>query len=424
MNKAFIGRLKNSNVFWACVSLLLAVLLWTYVTGTEGVAEEKVFTDVKVEFLGEEALRESSGLVVTDQSTAAVNLRLSGMRRNLAKLSSSNLRALVDLSDIRTDGHYTKLYTVEYPSGFSADDVVLLSGNTRSVSITVDRLVTRTVEVKGSFTGSTADGFLAQSTLTFDPLAVKLTGPKSEVEKVDHAWVTISRENVDASISYSTTYVLRDAEGNELDLPSVTAENEEVNVTLSVLMTKTVPLTVARIPGGGAVETDSSVSVTPESIILAGDPETLSAVNQIIVDTVKLANVDGVYEAEGLPIVLPNDTVSISGEVTADVRVEVQGLGTESFRIDAADISCTNVAEGYEVEIITSSLDVLVRTNENDIPAIEAKNIRVSADLSSVVPNDSVVDIPVRISIDGFPNAGAVGEYKIYVILRSVGKKG
>ena len=41
--------------------------------------------------------------------------------------------------------------------------------------------------------------------------------------------------------------------------------------------------------------------------------------------------------------------------------------------------------------------------------------MRLVADLSEVGANTGVFNVPVKVSIDGFPEAGAVGEYKVYV---------
>ena len=53
------NRILDSKGFWMVFSLLAAILLWTYVTSTEGVEVEKVFSNVKIVFSGAEALRES-----------------------------------------------------------------------------------------------------------------------------------------------------------------------------------------------------------------------------------------------------------------------------------------------------------------------------------------------------------------------------
>lgn len=84
---------KKKNSLWdnklslSLLSLLMALFLWLYVTGTDGVEVTREYRNVKVQFIGVEELQESSGLIVTDQDVNTVDLTLSGLRRTLGKIS-------------------------------------------------------------------------------------------------------------------------------------------------------------------------------------------------------------------------------------------------------------------------------------------------------------------------------------------------
>ena len=414
---------KKKNSLWdnklslSLLSLLMALFLWLYVTGTDGVEVTREYRNVKVQFIGVEELQESSGLIVTDQDVNTVDLTLSGLRRTLGKISEKDLSVTVDLRSVTTTGHYTMLYQVAYPEDISGDDITVVGSEPNTVYITVDRLTSRKVEVKGSFSGTTAEGYMADDMLAFDPMTVKVSGPQSLVEQVDCAWVSITREGVDSTLSYMTSYTLLDAEGNAIDPAPLTLETEEVNVTLNVLMTKTVALTAARIPGGGATEENTVLTVEPKSITLAGSPETLDSVNQIVVDTIKLANVNSVYESEGLLIPIPNDTVNLSGVTMASVHLEIQNLATKTFNLDNDAVIFTNVPEGFDAECITEIVPVLVRSSGEDVESISEGNIRLVVDLTDCTASAGIINLPVKVNVDGHADAGAVGEYKVYVRL-------
>ena len=95
-----LKRLTDSRVFWMILSLFAASLLWMYVTTTEGVEVQKTLTGVKIEFLGADAMRASSDLIVTEQDRTSVNLTISGTRRVLSKLTNSNVTATVNLNNV------------------------------------------------------------------------------------------------------------------------------------------------------------------------------------------------------------------------------------------------------------------------------------------------------------------------------------
>lgn len=418
MNKKTDNRkITDRKSFWVIVSILLSFFLWMYVTSTEGVLSEKTIRGVKVVFVGEESLRESSGLVVTGQDSNSVDVTLSGTRRVLNKLSNDNVTATVDLSNVYTDARYSVTYSLNYPSGINEADVSLVRSSVDVINFTVDKISTKTVEVKGVFTGTTAEGYIASKTLQFDPLTVKISGPKAAINEVYDAFVTITREDVDKTLSYSTTYDLRDADGNIIDDDSILREIEEVNVMLSVLSTKKVPLDVTIINGGGATREDNvDVDIEPDTLILAGDAEVIDGVTKIILGTIDLADFSKDYEMV-YTIVLPNDTVNLTGAEEATVKVSVKGLETKTFTIKKDNISCINMEEGISADIITESLTITVRAPEDVLDKIQANNLWAVADLSEIGNNLGVFNPAVKIRIDGFPEAGVIGDYSIHVTI-------
>ncbi len=61
---------------------------------------------------------------------------------------------------------------------------------------------------------------------------------------------------------------------------------------------------------------------------------------------------------------------------------------------------------------------MIVRAPEDVLNQISSNNLRAVADFADMAITSSGVYNPaVRIYIDGFPEAGYVGEYKIYVTL-------
>ena len=419
MKNKTLQRLRDSRTFLMILSLVAAVILWLFVNSTEGVEGDKVLSGVKIEFLGADALRESSGLIITEQDRDTVNLTVKGTRRVLSKLSSTNVTAAVDLSRVTTDGWNSVSYEIIYPAGVSSEEVTVIRSSADIVNFYVDRQSRKTIPVEGDFTGNTAEGYLAEDNLIFDPLMVTLSGPKTAIEQVDHAYVAINRTDVDKTLSYSTTYQLRDADGNVIEDSRITRETDSVNVTLNVLATKSVPLDVTIINGAGATRADNtSIVIEPDSIVLSGDASAIDSTSKINLGTIDLGSFATEYSAT-YTIVPPNDTENITGISEASVTVKIVGLSSRIFEIIHDNISCINVPEGYEAEIITQMLPVTIRATDAILDKIQVNNIRAVADLSDI--NDTtasgVITPLVKIHIDGYPEAGCIGEYRIYVTL-------
>ena len=414
-----LKRLTDSRIFWMILSLFAASLLWMYVTTTEGVEVQKTLTGVKIEFLGADAMRASSDLIVTEQDRTTVNLTLSGTRRVLSKLTNSNVTATVNLNNVSADGRYSVSYDIAFPAGVNANEVTVVHTSSDVVNFYVDKLARKTIEVKGAFTGNTAEGYLADESMVFDPLVVAISGPKTVISKVDHAFVAITREEVDRTLSYSTTYSLVDANNNPVEDSSIQRETEEVTVTLNVLSTKEVPLDVTIIDGGGATrDANTRIEITPSSIMLAGDAAAIDSTTKLILGTINLSTFATDFSAT-YTIIPPNGTENMTGVTEATVTVSITGVATKSFSVNPDNIICINVPDGYDAENITQELNVTVRAPQEILDRISEVNLRAVADLSNLGTNASGVFTPtVEIKIDGFPEAGCVGEYKIYITLK------
>ena len=131
----------------------------------------------------------------------------------------------------------------------------------------------------------------------------------------------------------------------------------------------------------------------------------LQTLNQLVVATVDLSSFATSYETT-VTIPLDNNLRNLSGVTEATVRISVRGLETE--KITATNITTTGT--NRHVEIATASLVVTVRAPAETISQITADNIRVVADLTNYK-----VAVPAKVYVDGFSDAGAIGEYVVNV---------
>ena len=61
-------KIYNSKVFWIIISCVLSFVLWIYVTSVQSDEVRQTFRGVRVELVGENVLRDSRSLVITDLS--------------------------------------------------------------------------------------------------------------------------------------------------------------------------------------------------------------------------------------------------------------------------------------------------------------------------------------------------------------------
>jgi YbbR domain-containing protein len=344
-----------------------------------------------------------------------VTMEFSGKRNVVTKLSPSNVGLTVDLSEITRTGNRTGVYQlpyeIEYPTDINESNVNLVNASVDYVAVTVEKLVTNNIEVRGINECSIAAGYQSEP-MQFDPETITVSGAEAIVSTVDHAQVTLNRQNVSGTVEEEVDVVLVDALGQEIPQDNLTLSETSVFVTLPIVMVKEVPLSVNFVYGNSATEDNMSYEIDPPVVTLSGDPEILNDINQLSIGTIDLTSFT-TSMSESFTITVPNDVENLSGETTATVQVEVLNMATA--RISATNITTRNAPENNEVNIITQSLDVLLRGPENLLGNITSDNIRIVADLSELGGATGTMSVSAKVYIDGYSDVDAIGTYRISV---------
>ena len=409
-------KIYNSKAFWMIVSLLASLAIWVYVTSVETDESKTTFRGVKVELVGEDILRDSKNLVVTDMDTSTVTVEVVGPRRIIGSLSSDQLVAQVDVSKLSRAAYTSQQYTIVYPDG---TDTSKLSENRRTpetINFMVSAQTSKSIQVRGSFDGSLAEGYTAEMPV-FEPSTITITGSEAYLKDVEYAWVTFSKENVDSTYSVETGFTLMDANNEPCSTTGISFSTDVVTATLPLLTLKEVNLDVNIIEGAGATKANTKITIDPVSVTLAGDSALLAGMNKIILATIDLTDFSSTF-TETYTIPIDNELKNTTGVTKATVTVEIVGLETKTFRV--TNFSCINATEGYEADIITESKEITLRGTPEALTQIKAENIRAVADLTDYKESTGTYMPQVRVYVDGFTDVGAIGENTISIEIRKV----
>ncbi len=410
MNKTEKTNIWDNKILWMIVSLLLSFLAWAYISSTEDTSVERIFTGVPVVFQGAEELRSSRGLIITDASADSVTVKVSGSRASIGNLHAADLTAVVDVSGISQVRDMTVSYTVRFPDNVNMSGVEVHSKTPETIEFSVVQENSKTVEVKGVFTGSVAEGFTVDP-IVVEPASVTLYGPASELDQIDSACVYIDRQNVSATIGpLNSEFVLLDADGSTIRPASVTSSQTSVTVTVPVLMNKELALKVNLVEGSGATADNTVVEIEPKTIQVAGSTATLENLNQIVIGTVDLTDFAETTTIT-FPITLDNNIRNLTGTTEATVTVTVTGMETKKFTV-------TNITlTGGAGTLRTTQKEIVVRGTAEDLANITEENIRIVADLTEYAGATGTIEVPARVYVDGYEKAGAVGDYTVSVTL-------
>ena len=406
----------NSKLFYIIVALLTSFAIWVYVASNDQDVISKRFDGVRVEFTGEEALLASKGFVIIDPSVNTVSVTLSGPRNVVGLLEPADLTASVDVSKLTQVGYTNLTYSIKFPANTNEANISVRRETPQVISFNLSPVIEKTVPVRGSFDGNTAEGYTAESPV-FEPSTITLRGAEALLSDISYAWVTFGEEDISVSYTTDVPFTLMDSKGNECSSTGLTANVETVKATLPILQIKEVALRAELLQGAGANAENTKVTLEPASVTVAGDSAILAGLNQITVATIDLTDFSSTF-TEKYPITIDNELSNLSGSSEVTVTVEIVGLETEKFTIPAANLACTNVTNGFTSDILTRELEVVLRGTPEDLSSVRAENLRAVADLTDYNESAGTFIVDVRIYVDGASNVGAVGDYQISVELK------
>ena len=406
----------NSKLFYIIVALLTSFAIWVYVASNDQDVISKRFDGVRVEFTGEEALLASKGFVIIDPSVNTVSVTLSGPRNVVGLLEPADLTASVDVSKLTQVGYTNLTYSIKFPANTNEANISVRRETPQVISFNLSPVIEKTVPVRGSFDGNTAEGYTAESPV-FEPSTITLRGAEALLSDISYAWVTFGEEDISVSYTTDVPFTLMDSKGNECSSTGLTANVETVKATLPILQIKEVALRAELLQGAGANSENTKVTLEPASVTVAGDSAILAGLNQITVATIDLTDFSSTF-TEKYPITIDNELSNLSGSSEVTVTVEIVGLETEKFTIPAANLACTNVTSGFTSDILTRELEVVLRGAPEDLSSVKAETLRAVADLTDYNESAGTYIVDVKIYVDGASNVGAVGDYQISVELK------
>lgn len=410
---------KNRNWLYVVLSVALAVCLWVYVSYINSSDNTYTFRNVPVEFTGLDTL-EGRGLMISDGAKQTITLNVRTSWSTALRLSSEAISVTVDVSSIESAGTYTTGYRINYPTGVSGNSVSITGSTAQNVTYTVARRTERSVEVQGVFRGEVAEGYQREE-FSFSPSTILIAGEESAVNQVDHALVTVTRdEPLSETFSGEMPFQLIGLDGTVLDLEELNLETDvnTVQVTLPVVQLKEVELTVDLLPGGGATADNAVVTINPSTITVSGSEADLAGLSSISLGEIELGNIFS-QDTFTFDIQLASGLENVSGETQATVTVEITGLTTRTLEVD--NIQWINAPEGCTVELVSQVRQIQIRGSEEAVNAVIASQISIVADLTDATIGTQ--NVPARVSLNGASDVGVVGDENYYRVVVNIARE-
>ena len=400
--------------FVAIVSLFLAVLVWLTVTMVIDTNTNITFRNIKVDFSYDSRQYTALGLDIVNEPEAQVSVRLDGSGTTLGEISEKDIVVYPDYSAVKGAGAQqlnliVRVVNSRYGSNVRAD---IVSGS-RTVMVVFDTIVSKNFPITPDVEGLNLAENYALNRTACSPLEVTVTGPESEVEKINSA---VARVEMDGTITESVTrkapIELLDADGNQINLEYATMNVADTDVIMTVYLQKELPLSVNFINAPPSFDLSTlQYSLSQESLMIAGPAKQVESLDKIDVASFDLSSYVQ-NQSYQLAVELPTGLIAV--EDISNVTLQIDNSDYISRTINVNNIRTVNIPVGMEVTPQSKRIsNVTVVGPRQSVENLSPSNLEAILDGGDITVASGLENVPATISIPAHSDVFVVGSYSV-----------
>ncbi len=365
--------LKNAAL--KILSIFSAILLWIVVMNISDYSVTVEIKNIPVEQLNGDALEELDKIYDVEKGDT-VDIIVKGRRSVVDGLTANDFRATADLSTMSIT-NTVQIFVSPKNSSIAGDITITCVDNTMSLNL--EEKVSLQYSVKVKTFGAVKDGYAVCTTQT-SPNIIVVEGPKKAVEKITEVVVRVDVSHMDDSMETEGSIELYDAYGEKIKHNKISVSQETVKVGITIYPVKEVSVRV-NIKGTPKENYGlSDIIYQPQTVMLAGEPDKLEKVNEIVIDDISVSGMDEDLETTvNLSEYLPKDIYSAESSNEIVITAVIDKLIEKEFHIEASDIALIQKAQDKAYEVVLS--------DDFYIEAVGLDTAMQDVDLDAIMPS-------------------------------------
>ena len=411
-------RKITDNIPLKIMSVAVAVVLWLIVVNIDNPIGTNYYTINDVELINKEYVESSDTIgkmCMPEQNQDSIKIAITASKKIRDKIKVTDISAVADLQQavsLDTNPVMVPITVTCSVPGVSSNDIKVTPQN---LSVNLDEKETQEFVVNVS-RGDTKPGKDYEvGSLTANPEKVRITGPKTLVNKIDKVNATIEldgntqdfTQDVNLTIIDKNQEALSDSEMNSLRIEN----NAKVVVTARLWKIRQgvgISASYVGTPADGYEV--GSVKTVPDTISVAGSIEGLESLaenNNVITIPADSIDISGESKDVEKKISLNNllpDNVKLTSDSSEDVWVTVNILpvGSKEFDIPTKNIEVKNKPDDLQVTFETAQIELRIKSDTKNMDDLDAqKDIKLSIDLDG--KKEGNYEVPVKVVLpDGY----------------------
>ena len=415
------GGMLNDRRIRLLLAIIGAIIAWMAVTIVVQPGTTKTISNVPVDFTYDSSAYTSRGLSIVSAPEKFVNLKLSGDGYTIGSLQASDFVVYPDWSSVRDSGEKNLRLQVRSQSTLLTGVSVSIEGGDNTVDVVFDVVEEKTLPVTATTNYlRIADGYILYST-EVSKETVTLSGPSSELSKVATCTAEASyNSELTESVTLNTPLRFYTSGGKEVKFQYTTMEESNVDVTLQVYKTATLPVKVNFINAPRGFDNSVlSYALSCKQLKVAGPAEKIDALSTLSIGTIDLStfSLNKVYE---MPIELPTDIYLLDNISTITVSFDCSGLETKTMNLPASCVQVVNLPATYQLTVETERLmNVILCGPKGAMETLTPEQVVIEIDAEDFAVATGQQNIACRLYVPSNGKIFALGSYVLQCRIES-----
>ncbi len=360
-------KVKNKNFTIKIVAVFFSVILWSYVMSEVNPKIDKEIPNVDVELLNIESL-EQSNVVIIEPKDITITAKISGRRNEIFDITEKDIVAQADIRGYQ-EGTYKVPIEVTSPSNADKIEDYYPKNVLIKFDSLIDKQIPVTVKIKGQPKYSyTTGGYNVK------PSTVLLRGPKTRINSVEKAVVTVDIGNKSNDVNTVLPYKIVNDKGEEVR--GIEKETKLVEVNLPILKMKNVsvnPILQGEPQNGYQI---TNITTEPNIVKIRGDDDKVKEVFSLKTQPIDIRNITKDINTEVL-LDIPQEVELIETNDKAVINIEIEKIVEKTWNYSIDEIQFKNLNQELEIdrEKTTDSIDITVKGIESHIYELSKEDI-------------------------------------------------
>ncbi len=386
-----------NNLSLKILSAVCAIIIWIIIVNVYDPSTSVTVSGVEVQLVNTESLTEKEyAYEVVDGSK--ISVYISGPRSIVTDIKAKDIVATADLSNVTVFSDYVDIDVKVVKDGVSASSIEI-APKTTAIRLKIENRVTKTFNIDTELVGTPADGYVIGGQ-QISPSSVKVTGTSSVVDSISSVKVSYDVSGATMNISDAAPIKIYDSQGTEIVDDRIELSKTAVDIKVSVLMTKTVPVTYKTkgTPADGYGVSGIDQAVT--EAVIAGTEDALRDVNSIDVPDsaidVSGLNADKIFHVR-LSSYLPGN-ITVMSEGVVNVTVRIYPVSEREISVPVTGIVLSNLPQGYNISFgDVTAVNITVTGEQSVLTALTVTGIIPTIDLSGIKEGDNTLRLKVTL---------------------------